>query len=166
MQFQRQTEFISLTSKRGLRQKMLNGEDGLDDNGPELEELVPERRIKSHRATQFGILKAPRMGVFVLRFDNSYSRLRRKCLTFRCEVAEGPSPPMRWLVLQQQSVADQEARQLRIAQASAKLMAYYGRVNPEKQSQAAVKAVIEAYEGRLDELNKQLTEKYGTSPKL
>lgn len=73
---------------------------------------------------------------------------------------------MRWLVLQQQSVADQEARELRAAQASAKLMAYYGRVNRDRQSESAVKAVIDAYEGRLDDLNKQLEDKYGTSPNL
>jgi hypothetical protein len=73
---------------------------------------------------------------------------------------------MRWLVLQQKSAEAEEARERRSAQVKEKLLAFYGRVNREKQSAVAVKALMDAYDGRWDDLNLQMEKKYGQSPQL
>jgi len=66
-----------------------------------------------------------------------------------------------------QSVADQEARQLRLNQVREKLWAFYGKVkNKAKQTESAITALVEAYNGRWDDLNKAMKQKYGVSPDL
>eukprot|EP00750_Incisomonas_marina_P000917 INCI1072.3.p1 GENE.INCI1072.3~~INCI1072.3.p1 ORF type:complete len:903 (-),score=207.96 INCI1072.3:471-3179(-) len=83
LQFKKHRDFISL--RKGKRSGGGGGGATADDSDA-LVELVPQQRIKSQRGTLFGIMRAPADGMFVLRFDNSYSRMRRKCLTYRCEV--------------------------------------------------------------------------------
>ncbi len=79
VQFCPQKAFLALdgTGKKGTGTATGGGGDADGDEissegaGSLDVELVPQRRIKSNRATQFGIVRAPQAGVFVLRFDNS-----------------------------------------------------------------------------------------------
>ena len=43
---------------------------------------------------------------------------------------------------------------------------YYGRVNRERQNEMAIRALVEQFEGRWDEVNQLLEKKYGVSPRL
>ena len=92
--------------------------------------------------------------------------LNTRVYHFFLQVAPGPSPPMRWIRLQEKSVADQQARELRAEQVPEKLNVYYGKVNPEKQNPSAIRALVDAYDGRWDDLNQLLEAKYGVSPNL
>lgn len=54
------------------------------------------RRVKAHRTLQRGVARAPCQGHFELHWDNTYSKMRKKTLTYR--ISSGPPASLfRWL---------------------------------------------------------------------
>ncbi|XP_028269425.1 SEC14-like lipid binding 8 isoform X1 [Parambassis ranga] len=66
---------VFLKAKRGERKK-----------AAQMEEIVPSQRYNSHLVPEDGSLTCERPGVYVLRFDNTYSLFQAKRVSFSVEV--------------------------------------------------------------------------------
>ena len=63
-------------------EKAMNAEDG-SGTQPAVDEIVPVYRRECHTEVQAGSHRYPGRGVYLLKFDNSYSLWRSKTLYYR-----------------------------------------------------------------------------------
>ena len=64
-------------------EKAINAEDGSGSQQPAVDEIVPVYRRECHVEVQAGSHRYPGRGVYLLKFDNSYSLWRSKTLYYR-----------------------------------------------------------------------------------
>ena len=64
-------------------EKAINAEDGTGTQQPAIDEIVPVYRRDCHTEVQAGSHRYPGRGVYLLKFDNSYSLWRSKTLYYR-----------------------------------------------------------------------------------
>lgn len=72
-------------------------ERGTKDRGPPMDEIIPIYRRDCHQEVYAGSHKYPGRGIYLLKFDNSYSLFRSKTLYYRVyytrDTQPGRTPP-------------------------------------------------------------------------